>query len=112
MNDTCPKCTNGIIRSLGRDNDEVIEDCPDCMKTDRTDIDPRIEDPMHLHAMLDAARAEIAQLREEKARLDWLLHNVSGREFRRLGIIYGDASQQRALIDYKRHALSCTDSRR
>ncbi len=23
-------CTNGIIRSLGRDNDEIIEDCPLC----------------------------------------------------------------------------------
>jgi hypothetical protein len=27
---SCPNCTNGIIRSLGRDNDEIIEDCPDC----------------------------------------------------------------------------------
>lgn len=24
------QCTNGIIRTVGRDNDEVIEDCPDC----------------------------------------------------------------------------------
>ena len=24
------QCTNGVIRSMGRDNDEVIEDCPDC----------------------------------------------------------------------------------
>lgn len=28
----CPHCTNGVIRSLGRDNDEVIEDCPKCSK--------------------------------------------------------------------------------
>ena len=24
------QCTNGVIRSVGRDNDELIEDCPDC----------------------------------------------------------------------------------
>lgn len=24
------QCTNGVIRSVGRDNDEVIEDCPNC----------------------------------------------------------------------------------
>lgn len=24
------ECVNGIVRSLGRDNDEVIEDCPRC----------------------------------------------------------------------------------
>jgi hypothetical protein len=26
----CQYCENGIIRSLGRDNDEIIEDCPHC----------------------------------------------------------------------------------
>lgn len=24
------QCANGVIRSAGRDNDEVIEDCPNC----------------------------------------------------------------------------------
>lgn len=24
------QCTKGVIRSVGRDNDEVIEDCPNC----------------------------------------------------------------------------------
>jgi hypothetical protein len=26
----CPNCTNGIVRSLGRDNDLIEEDCPFC----------------------------------------------------------------------------------
>lgn len=30
LGEECPYCTNGIIRSLGRDNDEIIEDCPYC----------------------------------------------------------------------------------
>lgn len=24
------QCTNGVIRSIGRDNEEIIEDCPRC----------------------------------------------------------------------------------
>lgn len=27
---TACECENGIVRSLGRDNDEIIEDCPRC----------------------------------------------------------------------------------
>ena len=26
---TC-QCTNGVVRSVGRDNEEIIEDCPNC----------------------------------------------------------------------------------
>lgn len=24
----CPNCINGIVRTLGRDNEEIIQDCP------------------------------------------------------------------------------------
>lgn len=30
---TCPYCVNGIVRSLGRDNDEIISDCEHCNLT-------------------------------------------------------------------------------
>lgn len=26
----CPRCENGIIRAVGQDNEEMVEDCPDC----------------------------------------------------------------------------------
>lgn len=31
QNNACG-CESGVIRSLGRDNDEIIEDCPKCTK--------------------------------------------------------------------------------
>jgi hypothetical protein len=35
----------------------------------------------------------------DKARLDWLLHKISGKEFARIGIYYGVISEVRSLID-------------
>jgi len=31
---------------------------------------------------------ELEELRKDAARLDWFMHHVSGKEFRRLGIYY------------------------
>lgn len=30
------QCTNGIVRSVGRDNEEIIEDCPNCSPSKET----------------------------------------------------------------------------
>lgn len=32
---TC-QCTNGVVRSVGRDNEEIIEDCPNCSPSKET----------------------------------------------------------------------------
>lgn len=37
---------------------------------------------------VDKNRIVITALEADKARLDWLMRNVSGMEFRRLGIVY------------------------
>ena len=60
--------------------------------------------PVKAEAMRQAANKmreidqENARLRADSDRLEWLLRNVSGEEFRRLGIEYG-AGCQRTDID-------------
>lgn len=60
--------------------------------------------PVKSEAMRQAANklldyaAENARLRADSERLEWLLRNVSGEEYRRLGIVY-HAGCSRADID-------------
>lgn len=44
----CPHCTSGIVRSVGRDNDEIITDCPYCCSP-----------------VANALRTELEQMREQ-----------------------------------------------
>ena len=59
------------------------------------------EDAVTLRAERDNARADRNALMEDAVRLDWLMLNVSGMEFRRIGIEYS-GNCNRAAIDAAR----------
>ena len=47
---------------------------------------------------MDIAKA-LVDARADTKRLEWLFHYVSAKEFRRIGVIYGDGSLKREAID-------------
>jgi len=46
-------------------------------------------DKRELERLCGNAKIEIERLRKDSERLEWLMRNVSGEEFRRLGVTYG-----------------------
>ena len=60
---SCPNCTDGIIRYLGRNNDEIIEDCPHCsaqptLMTETPNPTPDLTFPADVAALIDEAYAQ------------------------------------------------------
>jgi hypothetical protein len=61
----------------------------------------KYEDYVRLLGRLSAARLS-PETPDDAARLGWVMRNVSGAEWRRLGVLYGDAAGIRQAIDVAR----------
>jgi len=53
----------------------------------------------YAHEGIASQNQQLADARADTKRLEWLFHYVSAKEFRRIGVIYGDGSLKREAID-------------
>ena len=83
---TCPGC----VKALRAENERLRAEAADFHGAYRMKCDEETKAQLveieRLRAALDAQKA---QEHLDTTRLDWLMHNVSGAEWRKLGVFYG-----------------------